>query len=641
METNNIQKIKEEALVFDIETSSHYPDTGEEVDIRTNFDDYVRYAKVKWFGAYSYKTGFYVGDVVQGNEERIRELFDQHKIVVGFNSNEFDLPIMFNNGLLPEDYRPLDVDCMVILGSNTFYKKDGMSFKNRGALMGYKFKRNSLQVMAETMDLEVQKTDIDYQVFNKNSWTDEEKKDIQNYLYADVMTTKAMFDKLWDSWLPFTDFLCDKDIKNLSWIRSSIASLTYKAACNVLGVDDTYAENPDKSKEEMGGRVIEPKYEEARNVWYVDFTSLYPHMFCMFNLFAETEPFTGTNCWHGNDMFKVRGYYDISKQHPLCKDIQEKLARRIAIKKEIKETGKYNPEEYAIKIFLNSLYGAARSPVFEQIHTDNSGWDCCWLGQQINEYTEKRMSDFGFETIAGDTDSVFVIPKHQNLNEREFVKSCLQTIVSEILANVPFPADTYNIDIEDYIEYAMWPFSLQPIIDPATGKNKKEGNRLVKELKGKKKNYLYIANDKITMKGLPLKKDNATALGFTIYKEVIEPLILKKKQAKFSKDFVHGIIEDYLEEEENVLKLAREFKVKPAATYKNPSQIQAQISEKYFNGQSGVILLIKNKKFGRVGKSMKYCSVDEAKFNKLQPTDLDLSKLHNELEVFVHAQETN
>ncbi len=46
-----LQKLKNSALVFDIETSSHYSD-GREVSIRSDFDNYVELAIVKWFGAF-------------------------------------------------------------------------------------------------------------------------------------------------------------------------------------------------------------------------------------------------------------------------------------------------------------------------------------------------------------------------------------------------------------------------------------------------------------------------------------------------------------------------------------------------------------------------------------------------------------
>jgi DNA polymerase elongation subunit (family B) len=668
-----LEELKKSTVVLDIETSAQYPD-GEVIDISTNFEDYVKFARVKWVGLYSYATGEYIeANVNKTNKAIIRSFIGQHRVIVGFNSDEFDIPIMYNNDLMPEN-RLLAVDCMVILGSNTFYRHDGLAFKGRGALMGYKIKRNSLKAMAEAMDLETQKGDIDYKVFLKNVWSDEEEKEIKKYLRADVEVTKQMFDKLWDFWIPFHKFLPEDACMNLVWIRSSIASLTYQCACNVLNVEPTFAERTDKPPEEMGGRVIQPKYEESRNVWYVDFASLYPHIFAQFNLFNEIENFGNSfpdktiniseleprleknrkNIWHGNDLFKVRGYYDISEQHSLSKDVADKLKMRFTLKKQDPES----PMIYVLKIFLNSLYGAARSEIFEQIHTENCGWDCCWLGQQIQEYTEKRMSDFGFETIAGDTDSIFVVwkgkdalcppPKENDaFSEQKFVKACLKTIVEEIKANVPFPAETFKIDIEhdNALDYAMWPFSLEPIKLPDGTNTKNNQGRLVKERRGKKKNYvfLYHKNDELKMKisGLPIKKDNATLIGPKILEEALKPIFFERMRCKVTRKEMNEIVSEYLAKPGAVADLAREFRVQPSDSYKpgkdgGPSTtIQAQISRGYFNGQSGVIRLIKNKKIGRAGISAKYCSIEEAEEAKLSIKDLDLTKLQKELEAFV------
>jgi DNA polymerase elongation subunit (family B) len=83
--------------------------------------------------------------------------------------------------------------------------------------------------------------------------------------------------------MPFTDLIDWQYVQNFSWIKSSIASLIYKSACFAIGVEPTYGETKGKL-EEMGGRVLLPKYEEITDVWYIDFASLYPHIFCMFNL---------------------------------------------------------------------------------------------------------------------------------------------------------------------------------------------------------------------------------------------------------------------------------------------------------------------------------------------------------------------
>ncbi len=159
-----------------------------------------------------------------------------------------------------------------------------------------------------------------------------------------------------------------KYVKDLSWIRNSIASLTYKAACTLMGVEPTYSNKGSSVKEQMGGRVIMPKYEEKNNIWIVDFASLYPHIFCMFNLFAENKTSVKDYGWHGNDVFKVRGYYYDTTEHILNAQIKTLLNKRI----KLKETEPDNPMIYAIKIFLNGLYGVVRSAIFEQLHTSFS-----------------------------------------------------------------------------------------------------------------------------------------------------------------------------------------------------------------------------------------------------------------------------
>lgn len=637
MNNNLLNELKNQALVYDTETSSHYPD-GRPINLRTNYEDYINYGQIKWFGCYSYKTNkqYYLNP--KKDLQQIFNLLESHSILIGFNSEDFDFPILVNNGFTSKSIKYLSVDCMQVLGSNTSKNREGFAYKNRGELMNYDFKRNSLEHMAEGMKLDFQKGKIDFKIFEKDEWTEIEEKEIKKYLQNDVMATKQMFDKLWDYWKPFTELLSEKEIKNLSWIRSSIASLTYKSACYFMGEEPTYSEQSSKI-EEMGGRVLLPKYEEINNVWYVDFASLYPHIFCMFNLFAEKDPQKFDNLWHGNEFFKVKGYYDISNPHILAGHVSKLLKQRI----ELKEKDKNNPMVYCLKIFLNGLYGVIRSSIFEKVHTPNAGWDCCWLGQQIHEFVEKQMMDYGFEIVQGDTDSIFCKALDKKNNNLEYVQKCLNEIVMIINDNVPFPIDTFKLNIETYIDYLMCPFSEQSIIDEETGKNKKKGNRLVKERKGVKKNYLYIYKNKeeksdVKLVGLPIIKSNATKLGIKIYEEILKPKILEKKSAKFSREFIDNILNEYLKREDILKLLAREFKVNPAKSYKLQSQIQAQISTIYFEDQSGSIELIKNKKIGKVGKGDLYCTIKEAIENKLTYKDIDLEKVYHELEPFIEFE---
>lgn len=623
--------IKEQCLVFDLETWAEYSN-GQEISINAQHDLYLERATVKWFGAYSYKHNRLYLLRTDRDAQIIRGLLNEHEILIGFNNEEFDYPILKNNGLVDQQKYYTQVDCMQILGKSTFKNRSGYAYKNRGELMGYKFKNNSLRIIAEEMKLEFQKKEIDYHIFKQNNWTPEEEKEIKKYLTDDVLGTKQAFEKLWDFWKPFTEFLDIKYVKDLSWIRNSIASLTYKSACTLMNIEPTYSEKYSEI-EEMGGRVIMPKMEEAKGIWYVDFQSLYPHIMCMFNLLAETSR-EGKYVWTGNDVFKVRGKYDIVKPHILNSQIQYMLKKRI----ELKQTDKDNPMIYAMKIWLNALYGIIRSSIFEKLHTPNCGWDTCWLGQQIQELTEKMMDEFGFNTIYGDTDSVFLQPKENKYNNREYVIECLQKVVNKIQENAPFKVETFSINIEHYLDYIMFPFSEQSIQDKE-GNNIKKGNRLVKERKGRKKNYLYITEKEgkkiVELVGLPIKKGNATALGMKIFTEVLEPEILKNMSAKFSESFIEDTINSYLKKDGIMKLISQEYKVKPFNTYKKESQIQAQISKEYFDGNSGIINLIKNHKIGKVGKATLYCTIEEALENNLTSKDLDLTKLRNELEPFI------
>ncbi len=668
--TNKLNKIKSSCLVVDLETSSFYPD-GREINIKTNFDDYVQNAQVKWFGAFSFKNNksYYINAITHRNQ--IVQLLKEHDVLIHFNGIEFDFPILQNNGMISLGKRYLQVDLWEILGTSDQKNRAGYKLKNRGELMNYDFANNSLRHMAEVMGLETQKGEIDYTLFHKNEWTEEEINEILAYLSGDINVEKEMFQKLWIYWLPFAELLDEKFVYDLSWMRNSIASVTYKAACRVLGIEPTYNEGKTEP-ENVGGNVLLPKLEEAQGVWCLDYASLYPHAFSMCNLHAEVKKEDidkYEKVWHGNEIFQVNGYYDISEWHPLAKYIAEKLEEREKIKAE-DET---HPMVYTLKILLNSFYGASRSPKFEKIHTPNCGADCCRISQQIQKFTMDMFDQFGFETIYGDTDSVFILAREQKNNTKEYVQECINQIIDIIKEHAPFPIDTFKIKIEKYIDYIMWPFDYKEIVDKKirdllnegisegyeerienkkkvifdknTNKVVKIGRSWVKERTGKKKSYAYIYEDKgetkIKLVGLPITKSNSTLLGRKIYNEDLKDLILQKKNAKFPRQFINNILDNYLKNLETIKLFAVEYKVKPISSYKilkgktESNVIQAQISRAYCNGQGGIVNLIKNKKIGKAGLGEKYCTIDEALSTKLSIEDIDLERIMNELSPFI------
>lgn len=634
----NLEQIKKNSIVVDIETSAYFSD-GREINIKTNFEEYVANAKIKWVGLYSFRDEKLYTLNAKKDTQKILQLLSEHSVIVGFNLTDFDYRILVNNGFIDLDKNYLQVDVMTILGNPNFKNRDGYKFKGRATLMGYELKGHSLKAIAEVMGLETQKGDIDWHIFQKDEWDENETKEIISYLSKDVLATKEMYLKLWNYWLPFSELLDVRDVYSLAWIRSSIASLTYKSACRIINQEPTFSDNKSEP-DSVGGNVFVPTVEEAKSVWYVDFQSLYPHIFCQFNLPAEVNPDNVSSkrkLWHGNELFTVKGYYDITEQHILSSYIADKLKERIYLK----EHDKDNPLIYTLKIWLNSYYGCARSAIFEKIHTPNQGADCCSIGQQIQQFAKEMFEQFGCEIIYGDTDSLMLRVLDEKNDNRAFIQDCLNQIVEIIKDNVPFPAETFKINIEHHLDYIMFPFSDEPI-EGDDGKNKKENGRLVYQRIGRKKNYLMVYKDKdevvVDLVGLPIKKDNATALGMKIYDEVLKPEIIKNMRAKFPASYIEKVVNDYLKKPEIIELLSQEYKVKAANSYKN-NCIQKQISQAYFNGNEGVIRLVKNSKVGKCGQGTKYATIEEVANAKLTSDELDLEKVQNELSPFIEYVE--
>ncbi len=188
--------------------------------------------------------------------------------------------------------------------------------------------------------------------------------------------------------------------------------------------------------------------------------------------------------------------------------------------------------------------------------------------------------------------------------------------------NVPFPSHTFELESETGplpVDYFMF------VPDLKTGKFKK-------------KNYAYIYgpenNKKVKIMGLPIKKSNATELGMRIFKDQIEPRMLKEKSGKFESQWIADHLKEVLKDDMELM--AVEYKCSPFDTYAvgGRNGINAQTSLKYLDGKGGQIKLLKNNKIGKVGKAFKYCTLEEAREAGLTYKDLDLKKVFNELQPF-------
>ena len=225
----------------------------------------------------------------------------------------------------------------------------------------------------------------------------------------------------------------------------------------------------EKSVKYLGARVISPKKGVFKYVAYLDYTSLYPSIMITFNISFETiDP---------NGEIDVPNY-DTRFRHPkhglgviptLEKYLLDRRSEAKKLKKEYKK--KYQQEqdpekkehykelyEYydilqlAFKIIANSFYGAMgyeKNRVFDvKVAESITVFARFW-----NEFTEKKAKEFGYDTIYGDTDSIFIETKAKDLKEAfdvalNTVDRLNQSYVDYIQKRWNIPPEMNRIDIK-------------------------------------------------------------------------------------------------------------------------------------------------------------------------------------------------
>src|ERR1017187_4458242 len=86
----NLTNILSQSLIVDIETRSFYPN-GDEINIQSDFDNYLKYATICWIGFYSYKYHkTFTYNVVNPSSSALQEftisqLLVEHNVLIGFN----------------------------------------------------------------------------------------------------------------------------------------------------------------------------------------------------------------------------------------------------------------------------------------------------------------------------------------------------------------------------------------------------------------------------------------------------------------------------------------------------------------------------------------------------------------------------
>jgi len=569
-----------DVLIYDIETDS--------LDVNK--------AKLKFFGAYSYLYNEYY--LLSYTEtKKIKQLLQKHRVLVGFNNKQYDNPILTNNGF-NIDYKII-VDLLEMSGQKG-KGEHTKNFKNKLVQMGIEIKQFSLKNIIKTLKLDdLNKGDINYKIFQKDKLNKKELIEIKIYLKQDLILTKKLFEWYEEQFEPLKKFLSLKAQSNYKHLTSSLASLSYEIICNKAGLKLEWGEKQ-KGKSFMGAHHIEPRWDKVKgNIVNIDFTSAYPHALMMGNLYSPVE-----KGWDGKPYFNIEGIYNNKKRGKIEQTLQDVFIERLKAKK---SGDKIKSDSY--KIVINSLYGLTGNVIFKSIYNPTTASDCTHIVRTWLKKLAKTLEEHDFQVLYGFTDNIIVkIP--EKLNE-DFLMDVVQKFIEEVKSNMPFPLDTFNIELETRMKF-IWFIA--------------------------KNCYLFVTDkNEVKYKSTLLNKNTPEVI-MKVFNEYMKPKIIEKLDVNFKKSELIREIVNRLKE--NISFAAEEYKVGELDSYKVKTSLQYQISEAYGEGTH---YLIPNKSMIGIGRGkrtkktipIRYCTIKEFKKNKLKIKNIELKRLLQHIKPFI------
>ncbi|MCD6397638.1 MAG: hypothetical protein J7L71_08865, partial [Spirochaetaceae bacterium] len=287
------------------------------------------------------------------------------------------------------------------------------------------------------------------------------------------------------------------------------------------------------------------------NVIVLDFKSLYPTIIRTFfidplslNIALHTITENKEQAEIGIDIIQTpSGHSFSSSEHILPEFLTRMMEQRELAKKE-----QNSNLSQAIKILMNSFYGVMGTTGCRFYHPDLPS-AITETGQWILKTTASFLRDKGYTVIYGDTDSVFVCLKEEEISNPEISGNTLKDIVNKHFEKII--EDKFKVESKLEMEFEKhYPKFFLPAM-----RSTKEGAR---------KRYAgYMENGEIDFKGLEVVRSDWTELAKIFQTELFERFFKDLELVEWIKEFVkmlkNGEFDNLLIYKKKLTKKASEY----------------------------------------------------------------------------------
>ena len=365
--------------------------------------------------------------------EKFIKLLDDYDIIIGWNSNKFDVPYikarLLKNKIYFSFKSIIHIDLMKVFMS---------SFAISHTLGTRYIESYALDFIAREY-LQDQKLEIgDGEGYGGRIWRmfENDREKLLKYNMQDCVLLKKLNEKyhLIDNELEISKYVGFP----LSTTRSAsaIVDKLLLRECRKRKIHWKTAQDVKDKPHQEGGAVLEPIPGLHENVNIYDFNSLYPNIFRTFNISPDTIIdkkeddciVLPNKCMYTN---KFIGFVPevLDKMTTLRLKYKAEL---IKFKKEGKkeEANLMSFRETALKVIILSTYGIMGAPFsrFFNIDVANS---ITTQGQYLLKTIAKELDANGYLVVGGDTDSVFF--KIDNEDDREEVEKIMKETIDRIV----------------------------------------------------------------------------------------------------------------------------------------------------------------------------------------------------------------